>query len=152
MKKAQSRCKMTDVFLQQGKILLVCCLLFFVRAGGQTKTDAPPDSNAVQHFSFNGYLKDLNSFVLPIKGIPFHYENLIHNRLNAKWQSTHFNASAELRNRMLWDGDPRPSLYSKLERGWIEYTSTLWSIKAGRQRINCCLLYTSDAADHPHRV
>lgn len=94
------------------------------------------DSSGNVHFSFKGYVKDLNSFMLPIKNVPFHYSNLVHNRLNFKWQSTHLNASAEMRNRLLWDGHPGPSLYSKLERGWIEYKSTLWSIKAGRQRIN----------------
>lgn len=128
--------KIIDVFLQKRIALLLCCLIVAVGAVAQTKTENLTDSNTVQHFSFNGYLKDLSSFILPVKGMPFHYANLIHNRLNAKWQSDHFNASAEIRNRMLWDGDPGPSLYSKLERGWIEYRSTLWSIKAGRQRIN----------------
>ena len=94
------------------------------------------DSSSAVHFSFKGYVKDLNSFQLPVKKIPFHYSNLVHNRLNFKWQSTHFNASAELRNRLLWDNDAHPTFYGKLERGWIEYKSTRWSIKAGRQRIN----------------
>lgn len=128
--------KIIDVFLQKRIALLLCCLIVVVGAVAQTKTEDLTDSNAVKHFSFNGYLKDLSSFILPVKGMPFHYANLIHNRLNAKWQSDHFNASAEIRNRMLWDGHPGPILYSKLERGWVEYRSTLWSIKAGRQRIN----------------
>jgi len=136
MKKMKSLRKMIDVCLQKRIVSLLCFLNILFGAGAQIKTDDPPDSNAVQHFSFNGYLKDLSSFTLPVKGMPFHYANLIHNRLNAKWQSDHFNASAEIRNRMLWDGHPGPSLYSKLERGWVEYRSTLWSIKLGRQRIN----------------
>lgn len=115
-----------------GWMLLLCCFPFGFFAAAQSTLD----STTSQHFSYNGYIKDLNSFVLPIKGMPFHYENLIHNRLNLKWQSEHFNASAEIRNRMLWNGHPDPSLYNRLERGWIEYKSTLWSIKAGRQRIN----------------
>jgi len=136
MKKMKSLRKMIDVCLQKRIVSLLCFLNILFGAGAQIKTDDPPDSNAVQHFSFNGHLKDLSSFTLPVKGMPFHYANLIHNRLNAKWQSDHFNASAEIRNRMLWDGHPGPSLYSKLERGWVEYRSTLWSIKLGRQRIN----------------
>lgn len=135
MKKTR-RFKIIDVFLQKRIALLLCCLIILSGTIAQSKTEDLPDSNTVQHFSFNGYIKDLSSFILPVKGIPFHYANLIHNRLNFKWQSTHFNASAEIRNRMLWDGQPGPNLYSKLERGWIEYKSTLWSIKAGRQRIN----------------
>ena len=95
-----------------------------------------PDSSGAVHFSFNGYVKDLNSFLLPVKNMPFQYSNLVHNRLNFKWQSTHFNAAAEMRNRLLWNSSPGPAYYGKLERGWIEYKSTLWSIKAGRQRIN----------------
>lgn len=94
------------------------------------------DSTAHVHFSFNGYIKDLNSFLLPVKKNPFHYSNLVHNRLNFKWQSTHFNASAEIRNRLLWNSTPGPSYYGKIERGWIEYKSSKWSIKTGRQRIN----------------
>lgn len=95
-----------------------------------------PDSSDAVHFSFKGYVKDVNSFLLPVKKFPFHYSNLVHNRLNFEWQSNHFNASAEVRNRLLWNNAPGPTFYGKLERGWIEYKSTRWSIKAGRQRIN----------------
>lgn len=98
--------------------------------------DIGMDSSVKVHFSFKGYVKDLNSFQLPVKNTPFHYSNLVHNRLNFKWQSTHFNASAEMRNRLLWNNAPGPAFYGKIERGWIEYKSTRWSIKAGRQRIN----------------
>lgn len=128
--------KTNDVCLQKKLVALLCFLIMLFGAAAQSKTDDQPDSTTVQHFSFNGYLKDLSSFTFPVKAMPFHYANLIHNRLNAKWQSDHFNASAELRNRMLWNGHPDPSLYTRLERGWIEYKSALWSIKAGRQRIN----------------
>jgi len=127
---------MIDQCFQKRIFLLLCFLIILSGTVAQSKTEDLPDSNTVHHFSFNGYIKDLSSFMLPVKSMPFHYANLIHNRLNFKWQSTYFNASAEIRNRMLWDGQPGPNLYSKLERGWIEYKSTLWSIKAGRQRIN----------------
>ena len=127
---------MIDVCLKKRILSLLCFLIILFGAVAQSKTDDPTDSTTAQHFSFNGYIKDLSSFVMPVKAMPFHYENLIHNRLNVKWQSEHFNASAEIRNRMLWNGHPDPSLYTRLERGWIEYKSTLWSIKAGRQRIN----------------
>lgn len=114
---------------------VVFMLLFFAAFSAHAQNNGAENSDAF-HFSFNGYLKDLSSFMLPVKNIPFHYSTLVHNRLNFKCQSAHFNAGAELRNRLLWNSVPGPSYYGKLERGWIEYKSTLWSIKAGRQRIN----------------
>lgn len=110
--------------------------LLLLHSASSRAQDNGMDSAANVHFSFNGYVKDLNSFMLPVKNIPFHYSNLVHNRLNFKWQSTHFNASAEMRNRLLWNSGPGPAYYGKIERGWIEYKSSRWSIKAGRQRIN----------------
>ena len=118
-----------------GLIILGISLLLLVSISSGAQ-DNGMDSAGNVYFSFKGYMKDLNSFMLPVKNIPFHYSHLVHNRLNFKWQSTHFNASAEMRNRLLWNNAPGPTIYGKLERGWIEYKSTWWSIKAGRQRIN----------------
>lgn len=118
-----------------GLIILEISLLLLVTISSGAQNNGLDSSDNV-HFSFNGYIKELNSFLLPVKNIPFQYSNLVHNRLNFKWQSTHFNASAEMRNRLLWNNATGLSYYGKLERGWIEYNSTMWSIKAGRQRIN----------------
>jgi len=114
-------------------IVFVLLLFDATTTHGQNKD---PDSSGTIHFLFKGYVKNLNSIILPVKNTPFHYSNLIHNRLNFKWQSPHFNAAVEMRNRLLWNNAPGPTFYGKLERGWIEYKSTRWSIKAGRQRIN----------------
>ncbi len=120
---------------KMGLVSTVFLLLVFPSITTRAQKNDAEHSDAI-HFSFNGYLKDLNSFRLPVKKTPFHYGNLVHNRLNLKWQSTHFNASAEVRNRLIWNSAPRPTFVGKLERGWIEHKSTRWSIKAGRQRIN----------------
>ena len=135
----QSAPLLTVPFIKAKNNFALAMIIFSVQFFNAIPTQAQskdPDSTATIHFSFKGYIKDVNSFLLPAKNVPFHYSNLVHNRLNFKWQSTHFNASAEVRNRLLWGNTPGPTFYGKLERGWIEYKSTRWSIKAGRQRIN----------------
>ena len=87
-------------------------------------------------FSFNGYVKSLSSFNMPILNKPFYYGHLLHNRLNFKMESTHVNASVEIRNRLLWNYHPKAILYATTERAWLEYKTNQWSIKGGRQRIN----------------
>jgi hypothetical protein len=123
---------------------------------------AQTDSNGIQ-FSFHGYVKDLNTILLALNKQPTTYTQLIHNRMNMKWNSTHFNASLELRNRLFWGDLPRQDpmlakhlentnekiiipivwmksknslIHSNIERAWIEYKQKKWSTKIGRQRIN----------------
>lgn len=86
--------------------------------------------------TFNGYIKDLNNFRFPVMNFPFRYGHLIHNRLNFKWQSSHINASVEIRNRLLWGYNPNAKYFGSIERAWLEYKAGKWSIKTGRQRIN----------------
>ena len=114
-------------------------------------------------FSFNGYLKDLNTFSFPIQQQKSSYTQLLHNRMNLKWTSTRFNASLEWRNRFFWGDLPKQDpmlarhlenanekiqfpivwtrnknslLHTHLERAWIEVKKKRWSYKFGRQRIN----------------
>jgi hypothetical protein len=114
-------------------------------------------------FSFNGYLKDLNTFSFPIHHQPSSYTQLLHNRMNLKWTSSNFNGSIEWRNRFFWGDLPRQDpmlashlenvnekisfpvvwtrnnnslLHTNLERAWIEFKKNRWSYKLGRQRIN----------------
>lgn len=114
-------------------------------------------------FSFNGYLKDLNTIGLPVHTQKISYTQLLHNRLNFKWASDRFNAAFELRNRFFWGDIPRQDpllpkhlensnekiiipvvwirnnnmlLHTNIERAWMEYKSSRWSYKFGRQRIN----------------
>ena len=89
--------------------------------------------------------------------------NLVHNRMNLKWNpDEHWNARLELRNRFYWGDDVRTVpdfkqqlgnenemvnlsstwssgsavMVSNIERFWMEYKRSKWNIRAGRQRIN----------------
>lgn len=98
--------------------------------------DSLTEKKTAYTFSFNGYVKSLNSFNMPILNRPLYYGHLLHNRLNCKMESTHLNASVEIRNRLLWNYNPKAVLYATTERAWLEYKTKQWSIKGGRQRIN----------------
>lgn len=136
-------------------LLLISCMHIL-------KAAAQADSNGMQ-FTFHGYVKDLNTIGLAMREQPTMYTQLIHNRMNMKWSSSHFNASLEIRNRFFWGDMPRldPLLakhlensnekinipivwinkkniltHTNVERVWIEYKQKKWSAKIGRQRIN----------------
>ena len=115
-------------------------------------------------WSFSGYLKDLAwvSFTKNFK----HAEatNLVHNRMNFRWNPTEsWSGRLELRNRFYWGDDVRSVngfkkglrnqnevvnlstswftrrstiLQSNVERLWLEYKKPKWNIRAGRQRVN----------------
>jgi hypothetical protein len=84
-------------------------------------TDSLTEKKTVYTFSFNGYVKSLSSFNIPILNKPLYYGHLLHNRLNFKMESTHLNASVEIRNRLLWNYNPTAVLYATTERAWLEY-------------------------------
>jgi hypothetical protein len=139
-----------------------CWLTILLSSFILVKTFAQKDSSGI-NFSFNGYLKDLNTIGLPVHQQNLSYTQLLHNRLNLKWASDEFNASLELRNRFFWGDLPRQDrllskhlensnekimipvvwtrnnnmlLHSNIERAWLEFKSRKWSYKIGRQRIN----------------
>lgn len=143
-------------------------ILFILSSGIIKNIHAQFDSSALaieanSKLSFNGYIKDLNSFSLPVSSFPFQYTQLAHNRLNFKWRSSKVTGVVEFRNRIFWGDGPRmdPSfvktlsnknesvdlsiawvdyknfvLHSNIERLWTEYRTDKWGIKLGRQRIN----------------
>lgn len=113
---------------------------------------------------FSGYLKDLESFSFS-NGISTSYSsNLIHNRLNFKFNfSEKLIAKLELRNRVIWgnqlklvpdygkyintyDGYFNLSklwinqssvvMHSVVDRFYLQYTNEQWDLRIGRQRIN----------------
>ena len=137
-------------------------LLFWLSSFILMQASAQQDSTGIS-FSFNGYLKDLHTFTLPVHEQKLSYTQLLHNRLNLKWTSDQFNASLELRNRFFWGDLPRQDpllakhlenknekiiipvvwmrnnnmlLHTNIERAWMEYKQNRWSYKIGRQRIN----------------
>lgn len=99
-------------------------------------TDSLEEKKSKYTISFNGYIKNMSSFKMPIMKNPLYYGNLLHNRLNFKIESRRLNAAVEIRNRILWNYNPKSILYATTERAWLEYKTTNWSIIGGRQRIN----------------
>lgn len=122
------------------------------------------DSLRQSQFVFNGYIKDMRSFIFEdIKG-DWTGANLVHNRLNLKWfVSSLLTASVEVRNRLLtgniltaypgynqtFETDYGMTDLSKnlidqkswllntaIDRLWLQYTTDKFQITAGRQRIN----------------
>jgi len=122
------------------------------------------DSLKQNRFVFNGYVKDMQTFIFEdIKG-DWTGANLIHNRLNFKWFfSSSFTASAEIRNRFLTGNilsdfpgynkafevdngimDLSKNIFDEksyllntaVDRLWIQYSTEKLQVTAGRQRIN----------------
>lgn len=122
------------------------------------------DSLKQKSLIFNGYVKDLQTFIFQDFNGDWTSGNLIHNRLNFKWlASSSFTASLELRNRLLF-GDmlTRFPGYNKtfetdhgilklsknvideksyllnidVDRLWLQYSNEKIQITMGRQRIN----------------
>jgi len=122
------------------------------------------DSLKQSRFVFNGYVKDMQTFIFQdIKG-DWTGANLVHNRLNFKWfVSSSLTASVEVRNRLLagniltaypgynqtFEVDhgvidlsknlvDRKSwlLNTAIDRLWLQYSTDKFQVTAGRQRIN----------------
>ena len=139
----------------------VCiALLFFTTAWSQ-------DSVAVKRereWSFNGYVKDMQTFIFPNAYQDFFTYNLLHNRNNFKWNITdHFTFCMEERNRLYagelnslgpnyddfiaydnglmnlsWNISSGKSylVNASIDRLWLDFTLDNFQATAGRQRIN----------------
>lgn len=117
-----------------------------------------------QQWDYSGYIKDL-AWLRFDKNLQNAYAtNLVHNRINIKWNpSQKIAGRIELRNRLYWGDDVKrlpdfkeqlsnqndainlsttvwhnhsSIFHSNIERLWLEYRKTKWNIRAGRQRIN----------------
>ncbi|MCB0738055.1 MAG: hypothetical protein KDC92_11120 [Bacteroidetes bacterium] len=120
---------------------------------------------AQDNFTLNGYVKYMQTnFLVSTPSTTLLTDNLIHNRLNAKWYaSDKLQFSVELRNRAFYgeytksipnygdllDNDPgfvdmaftwvnEPSfiLHTMIDRANFTYQSKKWNLRVGRQRIN----------------
>ncbi len=115
-------------------------------------------------FRISGYLKNMQTVLLP--GDDFILmENLIHNRINFRWNiENNLHIAVEMRNRVfagnitaltpgfgqmiqefsddwltlsvLWLEKPQYAVQSTFDRFYIDLNQGKWNIRAGRQRIN----------------
>jgi len=144
--------------MKKVKFILFFPLLFF-HVAGQDSSSAEK-----KKLQWQGYIKDLQSFVFNKDFSTLNYTHLIHNRINLKWMpSGKITAAAELRNRFYWGDEVKmvphfgrllrneneavnlssiwyishnAILHSNVERLWFEYRKPQWNIRAGRQRVN----------------
>jgi len=125
------------------------------------------DTAAVQQersWSLNGYVKDMQTAIIHTPGQSWITSNLIHNRLNSRWNITHnFTFCLEERNRLYWGEltsiNPHYQdfvaadngllnlsknvatgksyiLNASIDRVWLDYTLEKFQVTVGRQRIN----------------
>jgi hypothetical protein len=126
--------------------------------------------------SLNGYITNMQSFMFQRLNDNWTIDNLIHNRLNFKWnnKSDNFKAALELRNRLiigesvsafpgyskmidtdyglvkLSDNLSNGNSYvlnSKIDRAYIDYTNDKFQLTIGRQRINWGQCFTWNPND-----
>ena len=129
-----------------------------------------------KRLSLNGYVTNMQSFMFQSLNDNWTIDNLIHNRLNFKWnnKSDNFKAALELRNRLIIgesastipgyakmidtdNGFVKLSdnllngnsyvLNSKIDRAYIDYTKDKFQVTIGRQRINWGQCFTWNPND-----
>ena len=98
-----------------------------------TQISSGQDSDSMRIIQLSGYLKDLNTFKLPLRNQSFFYQNMIHNLINIDFQTNHWKSNSAIRNRYFFS---EKQLISSLERLWIEYRTEKGSVRIGKQRKN----------------
>jgi hypothetical protein len=129
-----------------------------------SSTLSAQDSISQKHYSVNGYLKDMQTFVFFNTTEKWETMNLIHNRINFKWfPITPLSVTAEMRNRFMIGNLLKENETYKLgqvadagliklntnviigrsyllnvaiDRFYIDYNKNRWQLTLGRQRIN----------------
>jgi hypothetical protein len=140
-----------------------------------TNGHAQDSINAVRQFHFNGYIKSLESLSFNKDFSELNTNNLLHNRINVKWQPAgNWAAVAEFRNRILWgDGvkqvpdvddllknqhewfslqktwihHPSLVMHTNTERLYLDFTGRPIQFRLGRQRINWGVTTTWNPGD-----
>lgn len=141
----------------------------------QGSTDDNLNSN-LKNWSLNGYLVEMPSVIFQKWDDVRITDNLVHNRLNFRWnnRNNNLNAVIELRNRLIIGKSveiiPGYSkmigadnglfnlssnllngknyiLNSKIDRAYIDYTKNKFEIRLGRQRINWGQCFTWNPND-----
>lgn len=129
-----------------------------------------------RHWSLNGYITNMQSFMFQRWDGDWTSDNLIHNRLNFKWHNTanSLNAALEIRNRFMTGESVKINpdyakmidvdngiiklsdnistgksyiLNSKIDRAYIDYTKGKFQLRVGRQRINWGQCFTWNPND-----
>lgn len=128
-----------------------------------------------KHLTLNGYVKDMQTVIIPNNDKNSQTDNLIHNRLNFKWNiSRNFTFCLEERNRFYWGElvksmpgykyyisydnglvnmswnilcDSVYVLNTAIDRVWIDFTRSKFQITVGRQRINWSQTYVWNPND-----
>lgn len=157
-------------------VSVIFIYLFFVNIGYcQGSTDDILNSN-LKNWSLNGYLVEMPSLIFQKWDDVRISDNLVHNRLNFRWNNrkNNVNAVIELRNRLIFGKSveiiPGYSqmigtdngllnlssnllsgnnyiLNSKIDRAYIDYTKNKFQIRLGRQRINWGQCFTWNPND-----
>ncbi len=145
------------------KLLVISCLLIPCFNFSQDSVGVEK-KEAEKKLEWNGYIKNLETFVFNKSFKENTYSVLFHNRLNLKWKpSDKLTAVAELRNRLIWGSEVRSVtsyasllrnsnewlnlqkvwintrsfvMHTNVERLYINYHTTKWNVRVGRQRIN----------------
>lgn len=125
--------------------------------------------------TLNGYVKDMQTVIIPNNNKNWQTDNLIHNRLNFKWNiSRNFTFCLEERNRFYWGElvksipgykdyisydnglvnmswnillDSAYVLNTAIDRIWIDFTRSKFQVTVGRQRINWSQTYVWNPND-----
>lgn len=147
------------------KVIKSSALLFVFHYSLFTNVYAQTDSTKHAHkFTVNGYVKYLEEVSIPGNPTDLQTVDLIHNRLNFRYQpDSNFNFRLEVRNRLYygelvqnypgfaaletanyetfdlsknWMNQNAVLVNSTIDRASVEYDKGTWDITLGRQRIN----------------
>jgi hypothetical protein len=137
-------------------LIIAAIFLFTEKSFSQTEK--------IKNYELKGYIKDLQSIFFVDNPDSIITSNLIHNRINFKWDiSKSFYTRIELRNRIfygeqvklipgfgkfidtdngyinlskLWVNEGALVIHSAIDRALLNYSSSKMNVAAGRQRIN----------------
>lgn len=130
----------------------------------RTEAQVPDSVQAEPKWELRGYLKDMQTVTYGENPDSLVTGNLLHNRLNFRFNPTsRLSAAAEFRTRLFWgeevrlipnfaDGlrnrneainlqwvwfeTPSAVMHTAVDRLWVEYRGQRWETRLGRQRIN----------------
>src|ERR1035438_6128912 len=162
------------------RIIYILPLLILLSVGTKAQDSTSTriqDSTATKekHVTLNGYIKDMQTIIIPDNNKNWMTDNLIHNRLNFKWNiSRSFTFCLEERNRFYWGElvksmpaykdyisydnglvnmswniihDTAYVLNTTIDRVWLDFIQPRFEITVGRQRINWSQTYVWNPND-----
>lgn len=146
---------------------LIRPFIIFISLGSGSFTLSGQELDSIEEkrkWEIRGYVKDLQSLTFDRNFDSLVTGNLIHNRINVRWNpSPKFSGAIEFRNRLFWGEEVRLTpnfsdnirnnseavnasivwfetesmlLQTNFDRFWLEYHGEKWVARVGRQRIN----------------